>query len=81
MARNPEQLNFVEASQTITRAFDQDLKPGDPGTVRSSHIAQGHVAVAVQQQMPGAGIEGHVECDAQRMQFGFVVAAGAAGHH
>jgi hypothetical protein len=77
MTRDPDQLHLVEVPQAFAGKGNQDHQPGYPRTVRSPRIAQRNVAVAAQQQLAGASLPGHFKRSAKRMQFSFVVAAGA----
>lgn len=76
MAGHPDQPHLLEASHAFPCPVDQNHQPGNPRTVRAERMADGDIAVALQQQMSSPCVEGKFERRAQRMQFGFVVAAG-----
>jgi len=81
MAGNPDQLHVIETTQPFAGIRYQDKQPGNLRAALPAYVTNGNIAVAAQQQPPGAGFTSHFQCNTERMQFGLVVAAGGIEQH
>lgn len=78
MARHPFQLDRVEARQHGVDVLQSGAQDVNRGLLLALQVTHDEIAIAGDEHLAGAFGVSEVECQAQRLQFGFVAAAVAA---